>query len=224
MSIKLFIAGTDTGVGKTYISVGILNIFNYLNKSTLGVKPVASGCERINGTYRNEDALALQKASSIKLVYEKINPFAFVPAIAPHVAAQKIKCSLNVKTLIDSTHYALTYPADICLIEGAGGWQTPLNQHETLADFVIANDLNVILVVGMRLGCLNQAILTFRAMELDKVNIIGWVANCIDPTMECVEENITTLESWLSKPCLGIVKHGQKSESTLCTSLIQLIK
>jgi dethiobiotin synthetase len=220
MSIKLFITGTDTGVGKTYISVGILKAFNSLNKSTLGLKPVASGCQLIKGALYNEDALALQKASSIKLAYEKINPFAFEPAIAPHIAASKIKCPLNLASLNQSIHDGLTYPTDVCLIEGAGGFLTPLNHQETLADFVISHRFNVILVIGMRLGCLNQALLTVKAMQADKTSLIGWVANCLEPEMECLEENITTLESWLPTRCLGIVRYGQQPEETLNMSAI----
>jgi dethiobiotin synthetase len=157
----------------------------------------------------SDDALKLQQASSIKLDYDFINPHAYEPAIAPHIAARN---SLNVQTLNRSCHYSMHYPADICLIEGVGGWYVPLNQHETMSDFVISNQLPVILVAGIRLGCLNHALLTVRAMQQDGAKLIGWVANCVDGDMLHADENITTLQHWLPIPCLGVARYRENPE------------
>lgn len=215
MSLKFFITGTDTNVGKTYISVGILNAFNQLKYSTLGIKPIATGCTRYNGILQNEDALLLQHASSIKLHYHQINPFAFEPAISPNIAAQYSQREINVHEIKQKTQYALQYPADICLIEGAGGWYAPINQNETIADYVKTVDLKTILVIGLRLGCLNHTLLTYKAMLHDNINIAGWIANCIDPNMHAIQENILTLQEMLPIPCLGIVGYQEKSENVI---------
>jgi dethiobiotin synthetase len=218
MALKIFITGTDTDAGKTYISTGILNVFNKHNYSTLGVKPIASGCELHNGVLHNADALALQQASSIKLPYQKINPYAFEPAIAPHIAAQQIHCDISVDKLIKRTEEALHYPADLCLVEGAGGWYVPLNDKETMADYVKATDLKVILVVGIRLGCINHAILTHKAIENDDIPIAGWIANCIIPQRVEHNEIILALKKWLTSPCLGVVQHRQKVDEVIFIS------
>lgn len=215
MSVKLFITGTDTDVGKTYVSVGILNAFKKQKFSTLGIKPVSSGCVRNHGTLQNEDALRLQQASSIQLHYHQINPFAFEPAIAPHIAAHQIGREMLAAELKQKTQYALQYPADVCIAEGAGGWYVPLNRKETMADFIKLTSLKVVLVVGIRLGCINHTLLTYQAILQDKVPLIGWVANCVDPNMSALKENITFLQEWLPIPCLGVVEHGGRVEDAV---------
>ena len=184
MQLKLFITGTDTNVGKTYISAGILSALNQLGWSTLGIKPVASGCELTNDELCNEDTLSHLQHSSIKLAANQITPFAFEPAIAPHIAAQKTGCTLSVAEINQKTALALETPANVSVIEGCGGWHTPLNALETMADFVVTNQLKVILVVGMRLGCINHSLLTFRAMQQEGAEVIAWIANCVDPNMQ----------------------------------------
>lgn len=203
--LKLFITGTDTGVGKTHISIGLLNHFNQHGLSTLGIKPIATACTAL----RNADAFALQRVSSIKLNYQQINPIAFAPAIAPHIAAAQVNYPLSVRTLLNKCHLALTYPADVCVVEGVGGWRVPLNEYETMADFVKQSSLKVVLVVGMRLGCLNHAILTYEAMQHDQVSILGWIANCIDPHMLALNENIATLQKWFPMPCWAIINYAE---------------
>lgn len=215
MSIKLFVTGTDTDAGKTYVTSGILTAFKKQKYSTLGIKPIASGSILHEGILKNSDALTLQEASSIKLHYHHINPIAFEPAIAPHIAANQQGRTITVHELKQQTQYALQYPADICLVEGAGGWYVPLNDKETLADYVKAVDLKVLLVVGMRLGCINHAILTYKAIVHDKIPIVGWIANCIDPTMQALQENLTTLKKWLHVPCLGVISYQQEIFNTL---------
>jgi len=215
MQLKLFITGTDTHVGKTYISAGILSAFNQLGWSTLGVKPVASGCDMIDDALSNVDTLAHQHHSSIKLSFEEVTPFAFLPAIAPHIAAEQAGVTLSVAEINKKTQTAMSTPANVSVIEGCGGWHTPLNKEETMADFVISNQLKVILVVGIRVGCINHSLLTFRAMQQEGAEVIGWIANCVDPDMKNGDENIATLKEWLPVPCLGVVAHGGEVEKAV---------
>ncbi|RDI42425.1 dethiobiotin synthase [Aquicella lusitana] len=223
MSIKLFVAGTDTDAGKTYISTGLLRAFHHAGLSSLGIKPVASGCFQDGTHVFNRDALLLQQASSIKLSYEKINPFAFLPPIAPHLAAQQAGIALNREKLSHGIHAALNSPAYFCLIEGAGGWHVPLNDTETLADLVMHHRWPVLLVVGMRLGCLNHAILTCKAIQQSGVTLIGWIANCIDPGMAYCQENIAALQKWLSAPLLGIVGQNELPERMMDLDMLRKI-
>jgi dethiobiotin synthetase len=214
MSLKIFIAGTDTDVGKTYVAAALLRLFSKLGYSTLGIKPIASDCHYHNNILLNNDALTLHAASSIKLAYKQINPFSFKSAIAPHIAAKAVNIKLSAQALRESCASAFCYPADVHIIEGAGGWYVPLNQTETMADFVIALQLPVILVVGMKLGCLNHALLTYQAMQHTHVVLIGWVANCIE-TMESCTENIQTLQDYLNVPCLGVIPYQHLPDSKL---------
>jgi dethiobiotin synthetase len=209
MSLKFFIAGTDTNAGKTYVSTQLLNYFNKRGYSTIGIKPVASGCFRQDGKLFNDDALALQAASSIKLDYDYINPVTLEPPVSPNIAAGLINLPLTASKLSDQCHYALNYPADVCIVEGAGGWHTPLNETETMADFVILQQLPVILVVGIRLGCINHAILTFNAMQQAKIRVIGWIANVIDPALQHADKVINTLQQHLSAPYLATVRYHE---------------
>lgn len=215
MPTKLFITGTDTDIGKTYIAVGILNAFKKNKYSTLGIKPLASGCIRNNGAMQNPDALSLQQASSILLHYHQINPFAFEPAIAPNIAAAQVNREITVQELKQKTQYALQHPADVCLVEGVGGWYVPLNSSETMADYVKITGLTALLVVGIRLGCINHALLTYKAIQQDNVPIIGWIANCIDPKMNYRQENINTLKERLPIPCLGVVEYQKRPEDVI---------
>lgn len=193
---KLFITGTDTNVGKTYVSTLLLNEARHAGLQTLGIKPVASG--------GNEDVIALQQASSIKLPSEKINPFLFKSPIAPHLAAKEEKKNLSVREISNGIQQALNHPSDLCVIEGAGGWYVPLNETETMADLVKALQIPVILVVSIKLGCINHSLLTQRAMQSDGVSVVGWIANCFEDTL-CRDGIIATLESKLEFPLLMTV-------------------
>ena len=183
-----------------------------LKYSTLGIKPIASGCIKKNGQLQSEDAWALQQNSSILLHYHQINPIAFEPPISPNIAAREANRILTVQELKQKTQYALQFSADICLVEGVGGWYVPLNHQETMADYVKATGLRALLVVGVRLGCLNHTLLTYQAILQDQVPIVGWIANCIDPHMSHVEENLNTLREFLPIPCLGVIGFEQKAE------------
>lgn len=219
MSIKYFITGTDTEVGKTYISVGILKAFNRLKMTTLGLKPVASGIQ--HPAFYPHDSIQLQRTASIKLPLNKITPFAFQEAIAPHIAAQKLNKILSVNTINQACQETLDQPADVCVIEGFGGWCAPLNNVETMADFVSYNQYTVILVVGMRLGCLNHAILTQKIIQQSDIKIAGWIANCMIPEMAYFQENLMTLKKYMKSPYLGTVSHHALVED--CIDIKKLI-
>lgn len=205
MSRAYFIAGTDTDVGKTTIAAGLLRAARQAGFSTLAGKPVASGCELGEHGLRNADALALMAQSSIPLPYEQVNPLAFAPAIAPHLAAREVGVTLAVADLLAPMQALLAHQADFTLIEGAGGWRVPLSGSASLSDLAIALGLPVILVVGVRLGCINHALLSAEAIARDGLPLAGWVANVIDGDTARLEENLVTLAERLPAPCLGRV-------------------
>lgn len=205
MTAAYFIAGTDTDVGKTTIAAGLLHAAQQAGLSTLGAKPVASGCEVTPKGLRNSDALALMAQSTLKLAYERINPFAFEPAIAPHLAAREAGVELSVQSLLGPMREVLDQQADFTLIEGAGGWRVPLSHHANLSDLAMALKLPVILVVGVRLGCINHALLSAEAIARDGLQLAGWVANIVDPRTSRLEENLASLAERLPAPCLGRV-------------------
>ena len=199
-----FITGTDTNVGKTLIAAGLLMAAKNKGLTTAALKPVAAGCEKTEEGLRNSDALLLQSVITQPLVYDQINPYALEAAIAPHIAAQQEKRSLSVDRLSGFCRGVLG-SADFTLLEGAGGWRVPLNARETLADLAKDLQLPVIMVVGIRLGCINHALLTFEAIVRDGVPVVGWVANCVDADMPVLQENIDSLRARLPVPCLGVV-------------------
>lgn len=205
MGEKLFITGTDTNVGKTYISLGLIKKLNLLGYKTIGLKPISSGCQKINDTLYNDDALLLQKAASVKIPYGCVNPFAFELPIAPQFSAQHDKVKLNTKKIIKALHKSLILPADFHIIEGVGGWNVPLNDKALMSDIVSTLGLPVILVVAIKLGCLNHSILTANAIKQSGAKLLGWIANCTDPHMLNIEDNIQSIQHWLDAPCLGVV-------------------
>lgn len=201
-----FITGTDTNVGKTLIAAGLLIAAKNKGLTTAALKPVAAGCEKTDAGLRNADALLLQSVVTQKLDYDQINPYALEAAIAPHIAAQQEKRSLSVDRLSGFCRAVLS-SANFIVVEGAGGWRVPLNARETLADLAKNLNLPVILVVGVRLGCINHALLTFEAIVRDGVAVAGWIANCVDADMPVLQENIDTLRARLPVPCLGVVPY-----------------
>ena len=204
MKKAFFVTGTDTNVGKTLVAAGLLVAANQRGLTTVALKPVAAGCEKTEFGLRNADALLLQSVATQKLDYEQINPYALEAAIAPHIAAQLEKRSLTADRISGFCRGALS-SANFMLVEGAGGWRVPLNPRETLADVAKNLNLPVILVVGVRLGCINHALLTFEAIVRDGLAVAGWVANCVDPEMPVLQENIDSLKARLPIPCLGVV-------------------
>ncbi|MDX1590287.1 MAG: dethiobiotin synthase [Oleiphilaceae bacterium] len=203
-----FITGTDTEIGKTTVSCGFLKLANSAGLRTIGMKPVASGCEQTPDGLRNGDALALQACASEALDYERINPVALEPAIAPHVAAKQAGRTLSADRLAGFCRGLMTAPADLLLIEGAGGWRVPLNDRETYSEVPRALGIPVILVVGLRLGAINQAMLTAEAILNDRVALVGWVANQVsDRPMEAMQDTLDYLRAHMPAPCLGQVPY-----------------
>ena len=200
-----FITGTDTEIGKTTVAAGLLHAARRAGFSTAAVKPVASGCEPTAEGLRNGDALALQVECSLQLDYEMVNPFAFAPAIAPHLAAMQVGVILTVEPLIAAVQQVLDLHADFSVVEGAGGWRVPLSGAATLSDVAIALGLPVILVVGVRLGCINHAVLSAEAISADGLHLAGWVANVVDPQTSAVDDILATLAQRLAAPCLGFI-------------------
>lgn len=200
-----FVAGTDTDVGKTVITAALLEKANQQGLRTIGLKPVAAGCVQTDEGLQNSDALLLQKTASEKLSYSEVNPIVFEAAIAPHIAAEQTGKRLSADRIVALCRGSMMNPHDFLLIEGAGGWRVPFSRTETFADVPKLLGMPVILVVGMKLGCINHALLTAEAIVRDGLQIAGWVANRIDPGMQCYEENVATLETMLRAPLLGEV-------------------
>lgn len=202
-----FITGTDTGIGKTTITIALLKKYNQAGQQSVGLKPLASGCQLTAEGLRNDDALRLQSASSIALPYETINPIAYQQPIAPYLAASMAGENLSVDSLIQACQPGLQTNADITFIEGVGGWFQPLNEKQNMAEFSAALSLPVIMVVGMRLGCINHSLLTQQSIKHYQLNLAGWVANVIDPEMDCIEENIALLTRAIDAPLLAVVPY-----------------
>lgn len=222
MSQAYFIAGTDTDVGKTTIAAGLLHAARLQGLSPRGAKPVASGCTVTAKGLRNADAQALIDESTLKLEYEAVNPFAFEPGIAPHVAAREAGVVLEVPALLNAMRYVLDQGADFTLVEGAGGWRVPLSNHANLSDLAIALKLPVILVVGVRLGCINHALLSAEAIARDGLQLAGWVANIIEPRTSRLEENLASLAERLPAPCLGRVPRLKVATADAVAEHLQL--
>lgn len=222
MSAAYFITGTDTDVGKTTIAAGLLHAARVAGLSTAAGKPVASGCDLGPKGLRNADALALLAQSSLPLSYEEVNPFAFEPAIAPHLAAREAGVALTVQSLLMPMRELLAKGADFTLIEGAGGWRVPLADQDNLSDLAMALGLPVILVVGVRLGCINHALLSAEAIAQDGLQLAGWVANIIEPKTSRLEENLATLAERLPAPCLGRVPRLKPASAEAVAEHLQL--
>ncbi len=202
-----FITGTDTGAGKTWATIALMRFLQERGLSVIGMKPVASGCHREDGMPRNEDALRLQENSSIPIAYEKINIYSFVPPASPHIAARLAGQAVSVAAIAEQ-YRELERQADCILVEGVGGWEVPLNDRERVSDLALALGLPTILVVGMRLGCLNHAFLTHAAIVRTGVEFAGWIANCVETDFPYLDENIATLQAELDAPCLGVIHHS----------------
>lgn len=200
---RIFIAGTDTHVGKTYVATRLLQAQAEAGLRTVGIKPIASGCHWQAGQLVNEDALALQIQATCPLPYSLVNPLAFELPVAPHIAAAPQ--ALSVSGLLAACQDSFDVACDRQVIEGAGGWLCPLNATETLADFAVALACPVLLVVGLQLGCLNHAALTYQAIQASGAPWLGWVANRLPPEMPFVAENIEMLSHLLDAPPLALL-------------------
>lgn len=220
MAHAYFVTGTDTEIGKTTIAAGLLHAARRRGLSTAAAKPVASGCAMSADGLRNDDALALLGECSLALRYEEVNPLAFAPAIAPHLAAREAGVQLDVASLLGPVRAILAQGADFTVVEGAGGWRVPLAGDENLSDLAVALGLPVILVVGVRLGCINHAVLSMEAIERDGLRLAGWVANVVDPHTSRLEDNLATLAERLPALCLGRVPRlAQATPATVAAHL-----
>lgn len=199
----LFVTGTDTGVGKTRVAVALIHALRAQGLRVAAMKPVSAGSE---AGALNEDVVALMQAADVEAALHDVNPYAFAEPIAPHIAADLagVRIELDV---IAAAYARLAARADVVVVEGAGGWRVPLNETEDMADLAQALGLPVLLVVGLRLGCLNHAILTAEAIAGRGLPWAGWVGNAIDPEMAQQAANLDTLRARLPRPCLGVQRY-----------------
>jgi len=219
MSSAWFVTGTDTGIGKSVASATLLHALRARGRRAVGMKPLASGCESTPDGWRNEDALALQAASDPRPAYDDVNPFALPNPLAPELAAADAGIRVTLAPIV-SAFQRLSAQADSVVVEGVGGWAAPLSADLDQADLVRALDLPVVLVVGLRLGCINHARLTARAIEDDGLRLAGWIANDIDPAMARSDENFELLKQRLPVACWGRLPFREKPDPAQLASLL----
>lgn len=201
---SLFVTGTDTGVGKTVISAALTRALVARGLRVAVMKPIASGSDPTPEGLRNSDALTLIAAANVTASYEVINPYCFLPPISPHIAAHEAGIAIDLVRLCAHFH-SLAATSDCVVVEGAGGWLAPISDAATMADLAAALSLPVLLVVGLRLGCLNHALLTRESLSARGVTFAGWIANAIDPQFARPAENLATLTARLGEPPLACV-------------------
>ncbi|MEW6331615.1 MAG: dethiobiotin synthase [Pseudomonadota bacterium] len=217
MSGGWFITGTDTGVGKTLVSRALLTALRNAGQTAAGMKPVASGCHATEAGWRSEDALELMAASGVAAEYADVNPYALASACAPHIAAREMGIEIRVEKILESFR-RLQRKSPWVVVEGVGGWMVPLGGNLSTADVARALGLPVILVVGLRLGCLNHALLTAQAIRRTGLPFAGWVANRIDPAMTHVPENIAALEQAIEAPLLAQIPYQPVAKPDVVTT------
>lgn len=218
MSPAYFLTGTDTEIGKTFITCALLHRAGLDGLQAAGLKPVAAGTDAAG---LNDDVEAIRAASNLELPREMTNPYCFQAAIAPHIAAADEGISIDFRRIQASCDQA-RQKADLVIVEGVGGFCVPLGSQQNSADLAVELGLPVILVVGMRLGCINHALLTTEAIAARGLKMAGWVANCIDPAMSRFDENLATLKSLLPAPLLGVVPHGPAGGVIGAAAFLQL--
>ncbi|MFT6986828.1 MAG: dethiobiotin synthetase [Psychromonas sp.] len=206
-SKTFFVTGTDTDVGKTICCKALLQSANKQNITTLAYKPIAAGCSLTIDGLRNEDALILQENCSVDVTYHDVNPISLQLAIAPHIAAKLENKTIKLMDISRGLKVLQEKDAEVIIVEGAGGWRLPLNDQETLSDWVIAQELPVILVVGMKLGCLNHALLTYETIINDGLKVIGWIANQLHTDMPYYQENLQLLSAKIDAPLIAEIPH-----------------
>lgn len=201
-----FVTGTDTGIGKTLVAAGLMHAFTRRGARVIGMKPVAAGCESTEQGLYCADLELLKAQANVDVPDAVINPYAFVPPIAPHIAAQQAGQAIDPGHIVQC-YGVLASRAEIVVVEGVGGFKVPLTDREDTGDLARLLGLPVVLVVGMRLGCLNHALLAAQAIRAEGLVVAGWVANCIDPDMDMLEENIAALAARLACPLIGVVPY-----------------
>jgi dethiobiotin synthetase len=218
---SIYVTGTDTGIGKTIASCALLHALRLRGMRAVGMKPLASGCESTSAGWRNEDALALQAASAPHPEYADVNPYALPLPLAPELAAREAGVTVELARIREA-HARLQAQADAVVVEGVGGWAAPLSASIDQADLVHALDLPVVLVVGLRLGCLNHAYLTARAIAADGCRLVGWIGNGIDPGMAHRDDNLALLAARLPAPCWGVLPHAAPADTAALARLLTI--
>jgi dethiobiotin synthetase len=218
---SFYITGTDTGVGKTVASAALIHCLRAAGLRAVGMKPVASGCEYTPGGWRNDDALRLQAASDPRPAYDDVNPYALEWATAPQLAARAMGVRVELAHLNDA-YARLAAQADAMVVEGVGGWAAPLDDGLEQSDLARKFDLSVVLVVGLRLGCLNHARLTARAIKRDGLSLVGWVGNSIDPAFAERHEYVELLRDALPAPCLGVLPYAESPDAAAMAQSLSL--
>ena len=219
MKKGFFITGTDTGIGKTWATIALIRFFKTQGLSVIGMKPVAAGCEWQNGLLQNEDALLIQENASIMLNYNEINPYVFEMPVSPHLASMENTVQLDI---LVQAFDSVKDKADVLVVEGAGGWLAPVSDECDIADLAKALQLPVIMVVAIRLGCINHARLTYQAIIASEVKCAGWFAMCVEPEMNMLDENIETIKNKIAIPLLGILPYTlEKDFDVLAENIIK---
>ncbi len=219
MTQGYFITGTDTDAGKTWATLALMQYFKQQGKTVVGMKPVAAGCVMQDGQLKNADALMLQAHASVDVAYELVNPYAYELPVSPHIAGSNNPVELD-KVL--ASYDVLSRKADVILVEGAGGWLAPINYHQDISDLAKALALPVIMVVAIRLGCINHSKLTYQAIRQSRLPCAGWIANCTDPAMLAREENIQTIAAAVAMPLLGVLPYTDLADFDALASFLQL--
>jgi len=200
----VFVTGTDTSCGKTEIALALMEALRQSGATVLGMKPVASGCRPTPAGLRNEDARRLQAQGSHQVAYEQVNAYAFEPPIAPHIAAEQAGVRIEPEVIAAAAE-PLAARSDFLIVEGVGGWRVPLGPSLFASNLPLALDLPVVLVSGLRLGCINHSLLTVESIRMSGARLAGWIANQMDPEMPVRDENLATLAALIEAPCLGLV-------------------
>ncbi len=221
MNRNWFVTGTDTGIGKTFASTALLHALRAQGWHAVGMKPVASGCDLTPEGWRNEDALALQAASEPWPAYADVNPFALPAATAPQLAARDAGIEVTLAPIL-SAHARLAAHGDVIVVEGVGGWAAPLAGGIEQSDLVRSIDASVVLVVGLRLGCLSHARLTARAIEDDGGRLAGWIGNRVDPAFDRGDDYLDLLRDALPAPCLGVLPHDPRCDAIAASRSLRL--
>ena len=214
-----FITGTDTDVGKTCATIALMRYFKRQGKTVLGMKPVASGCTLQADELKNADALLIQENASVKVDYQLINPYAYELPVSPHIAGVHNPVKLAI---IVERFNSLKALAEVIIVEGAGGWYVPLNAQDDISDLASALGLPVILVVGLRLGCINHAKLSYQAIQLSGIACVGWIAVCVDPDLLNRDENIQTITAALPVPLIGVLPYQDELDFELLADQLTL--
>ncbi|MGH8551362.1 MAG: dethiobiotin synthase [Methylococcales bacterium] len=208
----VFVTGTDTGVGKTRVCVGLMETLKKKGVQVSAMKPVATGCDPAEDGLRNEDAVLLRAHASVSVDYDLVNPYAFTAPVSPHIAATQAGREICLASIVRIFNL-LREQSEFVIVEGVGGWEVPLNTMERVSDLARILGLPVLLVVGLRLGCLNHALLTSAAIRASGCELIGWVGNRIDPDFICLDENMATLRTRIPAPVVGLVPFGRELDA-----------